>query len=67
MSDLTVTELRLIATNRNIKGYRSLYNDEVLINVNKSGLSLSELKLTAKFRRVIIFLDSTKLKIVWKK
>ena len=60
MSDLTITELRLIAKNRNIKGYKGLSKDELLKNLNLSvktikeidlsSLSLSELKLIAKVR-----------------
>ena len=36
MSDLTITELRLTAKNRNIKGYRGLSKDELLKNFNIS-------------------------------
>ena len=61
-SDLSLTELRLIAKNRNTKGYKSLSKDELLKNLNillktikeidLSSLSLSELKLIAKVRRI---------------
>ena len=62
MFDLSSTELRLIAKNRNIKGYKSLDKDELLKTLNMlvktvkeidfSSLSLNELKLIAKFRRI---------------
>ena len=62
MFDSSLTELRLIAKNRNIKGYKSLDKDELLKTLNIlvktvkkidfSSLSLSDLKLIAKFRRI---------------
>ena len=62
MADLTLTELRLIAKSRNIKGYKSLHKDELLETINISvktvkemeltSLSLSELKLITKVRRI---------------
>ena len=79
MSDLTITELRLIAKNRNINGYRGLSKDELLKNLNisvktvkeidLSRLSLSELKLIAKVRRIKNYEDMSKdeLLIVFKK
>ena len=61
-SDLTITELRLIAKNRNIKGYKDLFKDELLRDliipvktvkeIDLSSASLSELKLIAKVRRI---------------
>ena len=60
MSDLSLTELRLIPKNRNIKGYRGLPKDELLINLNISGLSFSELKLIAKGRRIMNYEDMSK-------
>ena len=63
MSDLTITELRLIAENRNIKEYKGLSKDELLRDLNISVktikeidlsiLSLSELKLIGKVRRIM--------------
>ena len=62
MFDLSLTKLRLIAKNRNIKGYKGRDQDELLKTLNilvktakeidLSRLSLSELKLMAKFRRI---------------
>ena len=64
MSDLTITELRLIAKNRNVKGYRGfskklrgLLRDlkisvKTVKKIELSSLSLSELKLIAKVRRI---------------
>ena len=60
MLDLLLTELRSIAKNRNIKGYKKLDKDELLktlnvlvkIEIDLSSLSLSELKLISKFRRI---------------
>ena len=60
MSNLTLTELRLIAKNKIIKGYRGLSEDELLINLNISGLSLTELKLIAKARRIKTYEDMCK-------
>ena len=34
MADLTITELRLIAKNKTIMGYRGLSKDELLNNLN---------------------------------
>ena len=56
MSDLSLTELRLIAKKRNIKRYKGFSKDELLKNLNilkidPSNLSLTELKLIAKIRR----------------
>ena len=60
MSELT--ELRLIAENRNIKRYKSLSKDELLRDLNisvktikeidLSSLSLTELKLITYVRRI---------------
>ena len=60
MSDLSL--IRLIAKNRNVNGYKSLLMDELLKGLNisvktikeidLSSLSLSELKLIAKVRRI---------------
>ena len=36
MSDLTITGLKLITKNRNIKGHRGLSKDELLKNLNIS-------------------------------
>ena len=62
MSDLSLTELRSIANDGNIKGYKSLDKDELLKALNIlvktikeigiSSLSLSELKSIAKVRRI---------------
>ena len=72
MSDLTITELRLIATNENIERYRGLSKDELLKNLNISvktvkeidfsSLSLSELKLTAKVKRIKDYENKSKNK-----
>ena len=55
MSDPSLTELRLIAKNRNIKRYKDLSKDDLLKNLNMlkidlSSLSLTELKILAKVR-----------------
>ena len=63
MPDLSLKELRSIAKKKtNIKGYKGLDKDELLKTLNIlvktvkeidfSSLSLSELKLIAKFRRI---------------
>ena len=62
MSDLTITDLRLIAKTRNTKRYKALCKDELLKNLNisvktikeigLSSLSLTELKLFANARRI---------------
>ena len=70
MSDLTITELRLIAKNRNIKRYKGLSKDELLRDLNipvktvkkieLSSLSLSELKLIAEVRRIKNYKNKSK-------
>ena len=70
MSDLPLTELRLIAKNRNIKGYKCLDEDILLKTLNIlvktvkeiifSSLALSELKLIAKFRRIKNYVKKSK-------
>ena len=70
MSDLTITELRLIAKNRNIKEYKGLSKDELLKDLNipvktikeieLSSLSLSELKLIADVRRIKNYKNKSK-------
>ena len=70
MFDLSLTELRSIAKNRHIKGYKDRDNDELLktLNIllktvkeiNPSNLSLSELKLIAKFRRIKNYEDTSR-------
>ena len=72
MSDLTITELRVIAKNRNIKGYRGLSKDELLTNLNISGLSFTELKLIIKTRRInnygdLLLKNQNLLKVLKKK
>ena len=62
MSDLTITDLRLISKTRNTKRYKALCKDELLKNLNisvktikeigLSSLSLTELKLFANARRI---------------
>ena len=62
MSDLAITELRLITKTRNTKRYKGLCKDELLKNLNisvktiketgLSSLSLTELKLIGKIRGI---------------
>ena len=69
MSDLAITELRLIAKNRNIKECKGLSIYELLSDLNISmkttkeidfsSLSLSELKLIAKVRRIKNYVDKS--------
>ena len=52
MQDLSVTILRSIAINRGIKKCNSLDKDELLKTILLSSLSLGELKLISKFRKI---------------
>ena len=70
MLDLSLTELRLIAKNRNIKGYKSQHKDKLLETLNISvktvkeikllSLSLSKLKLIVKDRRIENYVNMSK-------
>ena len=44
MQDLSITELRSISKNRDIKKYNKLDKDELLKNILLSSLSLDELR-----------------------
>ena len=46
-SDLSLTELRLIAKNRNTKGYKSLSKDELLKNLNILLKTIKEIDLSS--------------------
>ena len=76
MSDLSLTELRLIAKNRNIKRYKGLPKDELLENLNIAvktikeidllSLSLSELKLIEKVRGTKNYENKSKNEVLLK-
>ena len=74
MFDLSLTELRSIAKNRNIKGYKCQDQVELLKTLNilgkgvkeidLSSLSLCELKSIAKFRRIKNYEDMSRDKLL---
>ena len=74
MFDLSLTELKSIAKNRNIKGYKCQDKVELLKALNilvkavkeidLSSLSLCELKLIAKFRRIKNYEDMSRDKLL---
>ena len=52
MQDLSITELRSIAKNRDIKNYNNLGKDELLDNILFSYVSLDELRSISKLRKI---------------
>ena len=52
MQDLSITELRSIAKNRDITKYNKLDKDELLKNILLSSLSFNELRLISKLRKI---------------
>ena len=52
MQDLSVTELRSIAKNRDIKEYNKLDKDVLLKNILVSSLSRNELRSISKLRKI---------------
>ena len=52
MQDLSITELRSIGKNRDIKNYNNLDKDELLDNILLSSVSLDELRSILKLRKI---------------
>ena len=52
MQDLSITELRSIVKNRDIKNYNNLDKDELSKNILFSSLSFNKLRLISKLRKI---------------